>query len=48
VVVLYYAVAAFFGLLAVALPTAQTKFVALLLTVIVVVVILDRLSARQT
>jgi UDP-GlcNAc:undecaprenyl-phosphate/decaprenyl-phosphate GlcNAc-1-phosphate transferase len=48
VVVLYYAVAAFFGLLAVALPTAQAKFIALLLTVIVVVIILDRLSTRQT
>jgi UDP-GlcNAc:undecaprenyl-phosphate GlcNAc-1-phosphate transferase len=47
VVLLYYAVAGFFGLLAVALPTAQTKFVALVLTVVVVVILLDRLSIRS-
>lgn len=46
VVVLYYVVAALFGLLAVALPSAQTKFVALLLTVIAVGVLLERLSRR--
>ena len=47
VVYLYYSVAAFFGLLAVALPNVQTKFVALVLTVIVVGILLYRLS-RQT
>jgi len=47
VVLLYYAVAGLFGLLAVALPNAQTKFVALLLTVVAVFVILYRLSHHQ-
>jgi UDP-GlcNAc:undecaprenyl-phosphate GlcNAc-1-phosphate transferase len=46
VVWLYYAIAGFFGLLAVALPSAQTKFIALLATVVVVGVILERLSRR--
>jgi UDP-GlcNAc:undecaprenyl-phosphate GlcNAc-1-phosphate transferase len=46
VVMLYWAVAGFFGLLAVTLPSAQTKFLALLATVVVVFVILDRLSRR--
>lgn len=46
VVLLYYAVAAVFGLLAVALPSAQTKFVALLITVVAVGVLLERLSRR--
>ena len=46
VVVLYYAVAALFGLLAVGLPSAQTKFIALLVTVVVVAIVLDRLSSR--
>ncbi len=46
VVLLYYVVAGFFGLLAVALPSAQTKFAALLLTVIAVIVLLERLSRR--
>ena len=44
VVWLYYAVAAFFGLLAVALPNVQTKFAALVVTVIVVGILLYRLS----
>ncbi len=44
VVILYYAVAAFFGLLAVALPNVQTKFAALVVTVIIVGVFLYRLS----
>jgi UDP-GlcNAc:undecaprenyl-phosphate GlcNAc-1-phosphate transferase len=47
VVLLYYAVAGFFGLLAVALPSAQTKFAALVVTVIVVGIILDRLSNQS-
>jgi hypothetical protein len=46
VVLLYDAIAAFFGLLAVALPSAQTKFIALLVTVVVVAFALDRLSRR--
>lgn len=46
VVLLYYAVAGFFGLLAVALPSAQMKFAALLVTVVVVGLLLDRLSRR--
>jgi UDP-GlcNAc:undecaprenyl-phosphate GlcNAc-1-phosphate transferase len=46
VVYLYYVVAAFFGLLAVALPNVQTKFVALIVTVIVVGVFLYRLSRQ--
>ena len=46
VVLLFYAVAGFFGLLAVALPSAQTKFAALLLTVVAVGVLLERLSRR--
>lgn len=46
VVMMYYGVAIFFGLLAVALPSAQTKFVALAATVLAVLVILYRLSRR--
>lgn len=46
VVLLYYALAAFFGLLAVALPTAQLKLAALIAAVVALVIVLDRLSAR--
>jgi UDP-GlcNAc:undecaprenyl-phosphate/decaprenyl-phosphate GlcNAc-1-phosphate transferase len=46
VVLVYDAVAALFGLLAVALPSAQTKFIALLVTVVAVGIILDRLSKK--
>ncbi len=44
VVLLYYGLAAFFGLLAVALPSAQTKFLALVVAVVVIVGVLGKLS----
>ena len=43
---LYYALAAFFGRLAVPPPIAQPKFLALIVAVIAIIVILDRLSRR--
>jgi len=47
VVLLYYAVSAFFGLLAVGLRTPQEKLVALVITMIVLIIILLRIGSLE-